>query len=406
MRVAVIGGGPAGMMAAIKAAESGADVSLFERNKNLGRKLLITGNRRCNITNNKDSSEIVKLINNGKFLYSSFANYDVNSIIQFFSDYGLSLIEEEDNKMYPASNKSSDVLSTLEKVLLESNVSVLYNSLITSIEVTDGLVKNIIINDKKVDFDHVIVATGGISFPNLGSDGLIHETLKNNNIKLTKLYPCEAALLSKDTFIKKAELAGISLKDVKINVLNSKKKIKHSSEGDLLFTHKGISGPVSLKISEHVYKLLEKQDFVNIQIALINNISQEDFIKVLKNNQNERLINILKKYLVSRLLEYIILNLNLDKNVKVTEISNAKLEDLYQNLFRFNMSISGVDNIKRAFVTGGGVSLKEIDSKTFKHKEINNLSFAGEVLDLHGPIGGYNITIALISGMMAGSNIY
>lgn len=406
MKVAVIGGGPAGMMAAIKAAESGAEVTLFERNKNLGRKLLITGNRRCNLTNNKDSSELVKLINNGKFLYSSFANYDVNSIIKFFADNDLQLQEESDNKMYPVSNKSSDVLSTLEKVLIERNVSVSYNSLITSIELKDGLIESIVVNDKKEAFDHVIIATGGISFPNLGSDGLIHETLKNNNIKLTKLYPCEAALLSKDTFIRKADLAGISLSDVKISLYNNKKKLKHSSEGDLLFTHKGISGPVSLKVSEHVYKLLEKENNVNIQINLINSISQEDFIKVLKDNQNEKLINILKKYLVTRLAEFILNAIDLDKNIKVTEVSNAKLEDLYTMLFRFSMNITGVDNIKRAFVTGGGVSLKEIDSKTFKHKEIKNLSFAGEVLDLHGPIGGYNITIALITGMMAGSNIY
>ena len=406
MKVAVIGGGPAGMMAAIKAAESGAEVTLFERNKSLGRKLLITGNRRCNLTNNKDSSELVKLINNGKFLYSSFANYDVNSIIKFFADNDLQLQEESDNKMYPVSNKSSDVLSTLEKVLIERNVSVSYNSLITSIELKDGLIESIVVNDKKESFDHVIIATGGISFPNLGSDGLIHETLKNNNIKLTKLYPCEAALLSKDTFIRKADLAGISLSDVKISLYNNKKKLKHSSEGDLLFTHKGISGPVSLKVSEHVYKLLEKENNVNIQINLINSISQEDFIKVLKDNQNEKLINILKKYLVTRLAEFILNAIDLDKNIKVTEVSNAKLEDLYTMLFRFSMNITGVDNIKRAFVTGGGVSLKEIDSKTFKHKEIKNLSFAGEVLDLHGPIGGYNITIALITGMMAGSNIY
>ncbi len=406
MKVAVIGGGPAGMMAAIKAAESGAEVTLFERNKSLGRKLLITGNRRCNLTNNKDSSELVKLINNGKFLYSSFANYDVNSIIKFFADNDLQLQEESDNKMYPVSNKSSDVLSTLEKVLIERNVSVSYNSLITSIELKDGLIESIVVNDKKEAFDHVIIATGGISFPNLGSDGLIHETLKNNNIKLTKLYPCEAALLSKDTFIRKADLAGISLSDVKISLYNNKKKLKHSSEGDLLFTHKGISGPVSLKVSEHVYKLLEKENNVNIQINLINSISQEDFIKVLKDNQNEKLINILKKYLVTRLAEFILNAIDLDKNIKVTEVSNAKLEDLYTMLFRFSMNITGVDNIKRAFVTGGGVSLKEIDSKTFKHKEIKNLSFAGEVLDLHGPIGGYNITIALITGMMAGSNIY
>lgn len=405
MEVFVIGGGPAGMISAIYAAKAGHKVTLLERNKTLGKKLLVTGNRRCNISNNKTVNDLVKLINNGKFLYSAFSNYNVSTIIEFFKHNNLELIEEEDNKMYPITNKSIDVLNVLINELKESNVNVMTESFVENLHVKDNQVHKITFNKQTVNCDHLIVSTGGYSFPNLGSDGNFHKRLAEININITDIYPCEAPLLSKDSFIKDLALVGLSLSNISLKVMSSKNKVVAESFGNIIFTHKGISGPAVLKISEYVYKLLQKQNNVKILIALTSKMNQNEFSKVILNSKNRKLTNVLNDYLPKRLTEYIINKLGLSKTSKITEISNQKLEELYSLIFRFEVSIFKTEDIAKAFVSGGGVDLKHIDSKTLKHTLITNLSFAGEVMDLHGPIGGYNLTIAFITGMMAGSNI-
>lgn len=405
MKVVVIGGGPAGMMSAIYAAQNNHEVTLIERNDTLGKKLLATGNRRCNITNNKPSQELVSLIHNGRFLYSTFSYYDVYHLITFFQERGLAFIEEEDNRMYPITNKSHDVLEVLIKTLEALKVQVIYNNTLEDLIIENQEVKGIIINEQEILCDHLILASGGISFPVFGSDGKTHNILSQHNFKITNLYPCEAPLLSKDPLIKSLALVGLSLENIKLSLLNEKHKIIHTSEGGLLFTHHGLSGPAALKSAEYVYNQLEITKPVNIRLQLLNTMNQQSFEEHLKSRPNDSLKKILNEHFPKRLTDYLLNTLELENTITISQLSNRNLENLYSLVFRFPLIINKVESIKRAIVTGGGVSLKEIDSKTMKHKDIHNLSICGELLDLHGPIGGYNLTIAFLTGMMAGSMI-
>lgn len=405
MNIIVIGGGPSGMMSAIKAKEAGHHVTLFERNHQLGKKLLATGNRRCNITNNKPSQQLIKAIHNGKFLYSMFNQFDVQSIIEFFSSYNLQFHEEEDNKMYPITNRSHDVLDVLKKALNDNRVEVKYNSLVESITIEDDCVKSVTVNKKIYPCDHLIVATGGVSFPFFGSDGLMHEHLNAHNITSTPLYACEAPLLSNDKRITSLDLVGLSLSNIHLSIINDKNKSVYKTDGDLMITHHGLSGPAALKSSEHVHKLLLKESSAIARVSFLNNMNQAQFEQHLKTNQNETLQKLLNQSLPKRFVNHIIQLLNLHSHTTVTQISNHNLEQLYTLLFRYDIRLNAVESIQKAFVTGGGIDLKQIDSKTLKHKDIKNLSLCGELLDLHGPIGGYNLTIAFLTGMLAGTSI-
>lgn len=405
MNIIVIGGGPSGMMSAIKASEGGHDVTLFERNSNLGKKLLATGNRRCNITNNKPTRQLISAIHNGKFLYSMFDQFDVQSIIDFFYTYGLHFREEEDNKMYPITNRSSDVLDVLKKALKDNHVNVKHNSLVESIIIDNERVKSVTANNKTYACDHLIIATGGVSFPFFGSDGLMHGHLKSHNITSTPLYACEAPLLSNDKRITSLKLVGLSLSNIHLTIVNDKSKAVYATDGDLMITHHGLSGPAALKSSEYVHKLLSKGSSAIARLSFINSMNQSQFEHYLKTNKNETLRRLLNQHLPKRLTDHIIETLKIDPNSTITQISKQNLERLYSLVFRYDIRLNAVESIQKAFVTGGGIDLKQIDSKTMKHQDIKNLSLCGELLDLHGPLGGYNLTIAFLTGMLAGTSI-
>lgn len=403
MKIVVIGGGPSGMMAAIKASKK-HEVILLERNNSLGKKLLVTGNRRCNITNNKQNHELVKMIENGRFMYSTFSVYSVDFIKEFFSKNNLPLIEESQNKMYPHTEKSIDVLNVLRRTLNDNLVDVRLNSYASNIIFENSKVKSVVVNDEEISCDHLIIATGGKSFPKLGSDGNMHKILSKNGVKITPLYPCEVSLISSDKIIKKHELVGLTLENVEIKVVSNKKTYFKATDS-IIFTHKGISGPGALNSAQHVYKAQINQKPVFISIKLIKDLNQNQFTELLNQNLSVRIDKFINRFIQKRLTDFILNELDIDKLTNISQISNRKLEALFDLLFRFNIEIKGTDSLERAFVTGGGVSLQDIDSKTYQHRDISNLSIAGELLDLHGPIGGYNLTIAFLSGAMAGSSI-
>lgn len=404
MKVVVVGGGVSGMMAALNASLY-HDVVLLERNESLGKKLLLTGNRRCNITNNKSNHDFINEVHNGKFLYSTFSHFNVDTIKQYFSDNRLPLIEEKQNRMYPNTERSYDVLNLFLNNLKSRNVEIKYNMFVEDLVIESNQVVAVKVNDEIIPCDHLILATGGVSFPMLGSDGSMHEVLKKHDVNITDLYPVEASLLSKDPLIKSTELVGLSFFDVEMSVINHKNKTIFKVVDDLLITHKGLSGPAALSCGEYVYKHLEYQKQVSVHINYLVNFNQNELSMSIKNKANEKLYNVLKVHLPKRLLTYMMNELKIDLNEKITSISNRKLEQLYAMIYKFEISVNKVESIKRAFVTGGGVSLSEVDSKTYKHKNISNLSICGELLDLHGPIGGYNLTIAMLSGMLAGSSV-
>lgn len=403
MNVVIVGGGMSGLMAAIEASKN-HHVTLLERNQSCGKKVLVTGNRRCNITNNKSNQELISLIHNGKFLYSTFNTLSVNSIIEFYRDKGLDFIEEKDGRMYPSTERSSDVLKVLLKTLEDQNVDIKYNALVTDITLVNNVVTSLICNDEIIDCDHLIMATGGLSFPILGSDGTGHTLLEKKGVKITELYPVETALFSNAKIIKSCDLVGLSFQDIEIKVMNHK-KIIYTCKDDILITHKGLSGPAALSCGEYAYKALRKNKDCSVILNLLPKLNQEQLSQILRSNNQERFDDIMKEYLPKRFIKFLLDLCDLDSKCIISTISNHKLELIYEHIFRLPIKVNGVGSLKSAFVTGGGVSLKELDASTFKHKTIKNLSLCGELLDLHGPIGGYNLTIASLSGIMAGRSI-
>lgn len=404
MKIIVVGGGPAGMMAAINAKNNTNEVILFEQNNSLGKKLLITGNRRCNITNNKPTYKLIKLLHNGRFLSETFNHFDVNSIINFYGKYGLQLHEESDNKMYPISNHSIDILNTFEEALKDKNIKVKLNSKVSNINIENNQVISITVNGEIIECDHLIIASGGISFPKLGSDGNMHRLLKTFNINSTKLYPVEAPLLSKDKVIKNNEIVGMSFENIELSVhTNSNKKPLSKHTNDIIFTHQGISGPAALICSEVVYKNLQNED-VFILINFLPKLKQNSLVNNLQQSK-QNISNTLAHYLPKRFVTFVLNFNNIDEASFFSHLSNANKEKLYNSIYRFKLNISSVGNIERAFVTGGGLNLDQINSSNFTLNDITNMSVCGELLDIHGPIGGYNLTIAQLSGMMAGYHV-
>ncbi|VEU81047.1 aminoacetone oxidase family FAD-binding enzyme [Haploplasma axanthum] len=386
-KLIVIGGGPAGMMAAISAKmhHKNLEVVLIDRNEELGRKLRLTGGGRCNVTANVDDEEvIVNVPKNGKFLYSSLANFNPKDIIRFFEKNGCELKEEDHFRMFPISNKSSDIVDTLKRVIEKEKVKILFNTLV--LEVTE---KEIITSNGKYTYDYLIIATGGITLPNTGSDGKGHEFAKNLGHTITDFVPAEVPLVSNDDFIMSKELQGLSFKDVTLNIYNDKNKIKKSITHDLLITHFGISGPAALRASFEVLNLLEKQKEVIISIDFLPNNSKESLLK-----DKEVFYKILKdNNIPARLVKYI-------------EDKSKTFEEIVNIFKSFLINIYTTRGFKSAFVTNGGVALKNVNPQTMKSKINNKISFCGEVLDINAYTGGFNITSALSTGYTAGKNIF
>ena len=366
MKVYVIGGGPSGMMAAISAKKyhPESDVILLERNKVLGRKLRVTGGGRCNVTANVDEHGVIENTpKNGRFLYSALSNLNAREIISFFNDNGCPLKEEDHNRMFPASDKSIDIINTLKKVMLEHGVKILNNQNVIKIDNN-----TIVTDDNQYNFDKVILATGGRTLPGTGSDGSGYALAKSLNHQITELLPAEVPLVSNDTFIQDKVLQGLSFEDVNMKVIVDG-KVKSNLTHDLLFTHFGLSGPAALRSSFKVQKY--SGQVVKVLIDFFPGYSELD----------ENHINAQK-----RLLDY----------------AGSVSPDLFGTLKRFEMTVYDTRGWNHAFVTNGGVSLKDIDPKTFKSKLNDNVSFTGELLDMSSYTGGYNITSALVTGYTAG----
>lgn len=368
MRIVVIGGGPSGMMAAIssKKHHPESEVFLLERNKLLGKKMRLTGGGRCNVTANVEASEVVSNTpKNGRFLYSALSNFNPQKIITFFEDNGCPLKEEDHGRMFPESNRSKDIVETLQNVLIKSGVKILYDQKVNSIDLNP---KKIHTETDTFTFDKLILCAGGKTLPGTGSDGSGYDLVKQMGHSVTDILPAEVPLVSNDTFIQEKVLQGLSFQDVNVKVYH-KKKIKSNITHDLLFTHFGLSGPAALRSSFEVQKLLGEP--IELSIDFFPEASTLD----------ETHFNYQK-----RLIDYV-----------------SSLEgDLWQNLKNFKMSVYDTRGFKYAFVSNGGVSLKEVDPKTMKSKLNSDISIAGELLDMSSFTGGYNITSALVSGYTAG----
>lgn len=410
--VIVIGGGPSGLMAAIAAGERKKKVLLLEKGTKLGKKLAISGGGRCNVTNRRPVEEIVKHIpGNGRFLYSPFTVYNNEDIIAFFEGLGVALKEEDHGRMFPMSNRAQDVVDALIRQLQRLHVEVRLHTPVNKLLMDDEKILGVRLEDgTEVRCKAVIVAVGGKAVPQTGSTGDGYPWAERAGHNVTTLFPTEVPVLSKEEFIQTRELQGLALRDVAVSVLNKKGKPLITHQMDMLFTHFGLSGPAVLRCSQFVVKELMKTGYepVTMRIQTLVDFNEETCLqylnKLIKEEPKKAVKNVWKGVAPERWLLFLCDRANIDVQMTGIELSQEKIRALAHLLVNFTMTVSGTQSLDKAFVTGGGVSVKEIEPKTMASKKKAGLFFCGEILDIHGYTGGYNITSALVTGRIAGMN--
>jgi len=410
--VIVIGGGPSGLMAAIAAGEKGAKVLLIDKGDKLGRKLAISGGGRCNVTNRLPIEEIIKhLPGNGKFLYSAFSIFSNEDIIKFFEKLGIELKEEDHGRMFPVSNKAQSVVDALLNQLEKLRVSIFKNSPVEDLFYENGTVSAVLLKDgQKLSAKSIVIAVGGKSVPHTGSTGDGYAWAKKAGHTITDLFPTEVPVTSSEPFIKNKALQGLSLRDIDLSVLNPKGKPIISHRMDMIFTHFGISGPAVLRCSQFVVKAMKKWNLKEVTIsldALPDKKEEEVFQEILalvKSEPKKSIKNTLKGLVPERYLLFLLEHNGIDPSEQGGTISNEKIRSFSKSCKQFLIKVNGTLPLEKAFVTGGGVSVKEIEPQTMGSKLMNGLYFCGEILDVHGYTGGYNITSALVTGRLAGTN--
>ena len=396
MKIAIIGGGPAGMMCAIKAAEN-HQVTIFEKNEKLGKKLFITGKGRCNLTNYCDEREFLKnIVNNSSFMYSSIYSFSPFTTYYYFEELGLPLKVERGNRVFPASDKSSDVIKAYEKKLKDLGVKINLNYEVTSIKKVDG---KFIINGRE-KFDKVVIASGGISYKLTGSTGDGYKFAKDFGHKVIDQVPGLIGINLKNKF----SLAGLTLKNVELKVLKDK-KILSREFGEMLFTHRGISGPIVLTTSSKINRLKDFEMYLDLKPALDPEKLDARILRDFHENQNKNLENVMKSLLPRDLIIYVLEGAGISGDKKVNQITKEDRESLVKTIKNFELKFDSLDDIDRAIVTSGGVDVKDIDPKTMESKKVSGLYFIGEVLDLDGLTGGFNIQIANSTGYSCGINL-
>ena len=410
--VAVIGGGPAGMMAAGRAAELGARVVLLEKNESLGKKLLITGKGRCNLT--RDGFDLKEMVGqfgkNGKFLFSTLAEFGPREVMKFFEDRKLPVKTERGGRVFPVSNKSHDALRVMEEYLKKNKVKILFGSEIVGFESDGKKIRSVKLKHEKgkpgrkiVSADKFILCTGGRSYPTTGSTGDGYQWAKDLGHTIVKTAPALVPIKTKETWVK--EMQGLSLKNVEISLIQNNKK-KDSRFGEMLFTHFGLSGPIVLDISKYAGELAEKGK-VAVSIDLKPALSAEQLDARLqrdfKDNGKKDFVNYLPELLPQKMIAVIVKLSGIDPRKKINTVTGAERKKLALLLKDLRLTFDGTVGYAQAVVTSGGVHLKEVDSKTMRSRLIGNLFFAGEILDVDGPTGGYNLQICWSTGYAAGT---
>ena len=415
MKVIVIGGGPAGMMAAITAAENGNKVILLDKMERLGRKLLITGKGRCNITSSLSMEDFIQNIpGNGQFLYSCFKNYTNKDIIEFLRTQGLEVKEERGNRIFPITDKSIDVLECFKNRLKELNVDIRYNTKVIEIfpKKDDKKMQVKIENGTLLEADKVILATGGKSYPLTGSTGDGYKIAEKLGHTVTKIRPSLVPLECYDKNMCK-NLQGLSLRNVKIELKNTENnKVIYEDFGEMLFTHFGVSGPTILSGSAHLvrYKnideLLKNKKIIlkiDLKPALSEEKLDERILRDFSELKNKQFKNSLDKLLPQKLIPVVIERCKINQEKRVNEITKQERKNLVKLLKNFELTISNFRAIEEAIITSGGIDIKEINPKTMESKLVPGLYFAGEVIDVDSYTGGFNLQIAYSTGYTAGS---
>lgn len=434
MKVVVIGGGPAGMMSAISAKKTGADVVIIEKMSSLGKKLLITGKGRCNVTSSIDISEFINNIpGNGRFLFSAFQNFSNEDIINFMERHMVKVKEERGNRIFPVSDKAKDVLDAFYDELKDIGVKIITNAKVTNIITENESVKKVEYDkdNKKqtIDADKVVLATGGKSYPVTGSTGDGYELAKRLGHTVTKIKPSLIPVVANSNQnVENINLAGyetsqnlckdmqgLSLRNVKISFFDEvKNKVIYDDFGELLFTHFGISGPTVLSGSAHIirYKNIDellKQGKITLAIDLKPALDKEKLddriLRDFEKEKNKDFKNSLNDLLPQKMITPIIKLSGINPDKKVNEISKDERHRLVDLLKSFKVTISGFRPVEEAIVTAGGINIKEINPKTMESKIVNGLFFAGEIIDVDAYTGGFNLQIAYSTGYTAGMDI-
>ena len=404
--VIVVGGGAAGMMAAVFAARNGQNVQLLEKNEKLGKKLFITGKGRCNITNAADIEDLfTAVISNPKFLYSGFYSFTNQQVIDFFEELGVKTKIERGERVFPVSDHSSDVIAAFSRELKSLGVSVSLHTEVKELLCEQDKVCGVLLtNGKKMKADAVIVATGGISYPSTGSTGDGYRFAKEAGHKVTELLPSLVPMEVRQWYAK--ELQGLSLRNIEIRITDGKKKL-YEEFGEMLFTHYGVTGPVILSASSVVGKTLRKKELtlhIDLKPALSEEQLDKRILREFDANHNKQYKNSIDSLFPAKLKPVMIELSEIEPEKKVNEITKEERQRLVHLIKDFTMTLTGLRGYNEAIITKGGVSVKEIDPGTMESKIIKGLYFAGEVLDLDAVTGGYNLQIAWSTGYLAGIN--
>lgn len=403
--VAVIGGGAAGLMAAGRAAELGARVVILERNERFGRKILITGKGRCNLTQAEfeDRKIIEKIGKQGKFLFSSLATFGPEEVINFFEQRGLATKIERGGRVFPVSNKAQDVLDILEKYLAENQVKKKFGARAVKLRMMDGKIAYAVVGREKIYADKFILATGGMSYPVTGSTGDGYSWAKEVGHNIIEPAPALVPVRIKEKWIIKWQ--GLSLKNVALKILQHSKK-QDARFGEMLFTHLGVSGPIVLDVSKKIGELLRQGEVVleidlkpALEATQLDERIQRDFAQ----NSNKDFKNYLPELLPQKMVEMMIELSGIEPKRKINLITKEERRQLVSLLKGLRLTVEGLMGFHQAIVTSGGVDISEVDSKTMRSKKVSNLFFAGEILNLDGPTGGYNLQIAWSTGYAAGT---
>lgn len=403
--VVIIGGGPSGMFAAWQASLRYKRVALLEKNSVLGKKMLITGGGRCNVTNIHQGDELLAgIIGNGRFLHSVFSQFDNNDLIRFYETNGLKLKEENKGRMFPVTDKAQSVVDTIARVLRQNGVEIIFNCDVQAIQTDTPL--QIKTTAGLFTADKLILTTGGKSAPLTGSNGTGYQLAQKFGHSITELFPTEVPLVSDETFIREKTLQGLSLYDINFSVLNQKGKPLVTHRYDLLFTHFGVSGPAALRCSQFVVKQLKKQELVQVVLDVLPDMTLPEVQAWLKaQDLNKSVKNAWKGLVLERYLLFLLERCDLNEATPLKQLTPKQIETLAIALKGFTFTISGTQSLDKSFVTGGGVKLKEVDPKTMQSKFDPRLAFAGEILDIHAYTGGYNLTVAQCTGFVAGLHI-
>ena len=405
IEVAVIGGGPAGMMAAGTAAKNDKNLVLYEKKNRVGRKLMITGKGRCNITSAKSVEELIENVPvNSSFLYSAFYSFSNEQLISLLNKMGLKTKVERGDRVFPESDRARDVVDTLKRYVLKNGAKIKHKK-VTSINKKDNFYILNFSNGDKVRAESVIIATGGLSYPKTGSTGAGYKFASSLGHTIKKPYPSLVPLEIKEKWIKKVQ--GLSLKNISLTVLNKRKDEIFHERGEMIFTHYGVSGPLVLSASSHMRKMEDEEYIINIDLkpALsyekLDKRLQRDF----KKYSNKYFGNSLSDLLPSKFIDIMIELSSIDYEKTVNQITRDERKELVKLFKNIKLHVKGYRPIEEAIVTSGGVDVDEVDPATMESKINNNLYFAGEVLDLDAYTGGFNLQIAFSTAYLAGINV-